>query len=197
MDNNLITLKTNTALLVDYLEVTIADEFILNSFVRDLEVVEITKTGVVIAFSSVQAKQLIVEEYMASLAQAVGEVVAPNLSVECIVKGESYKSGASRKQAKSEKVSAKHTFDNYVASSFNNEPIAIAKRTVKTPGKYSPFYINARSGLGKSHLLHAIGNKFLEEGLSVIYIEPNNFTKIDFKSICKRRKWSSKLHWPR
>ena len=47
----------------------------------------------------------------------------------------------------------------------------------KTLGKYSPLYISSSSGLGKTHLLHAIGNHVDSNGFSAFYLEPNEFTK--------------------
>src|ERR1019366_2722492 len=51
------------------------------------------------------------------------------------------------------------TFDAFVSASSNRLPLAAAQTVAETPGKaYNPLFIYGASGLGKTHLLHAIGN---------------------------------------
>jgi chromosomal replication initiator protein len=51
------------------------------------------------------------------------------------------------------------TLDDYIAGPANEAVIRAARMVVADPGrKYNPFYIMGPSGVGKTHLLHAIGN---------------------------------------
>lgn len=57
----------------------------------------------------------------------------------------------------------KYTFENYVVGSFNELPFAASQAIVKKPGKvYNPLFIYGGVGLGKTHLLQAIGNEILK-----------------------------------
>lgn len=57
----------------------------------------------------------------------------------------------------------KYTFENYVVGSFNELPFAAAQAIIKKPGKvYNPLFIYGGVGLGKTHLLQAIGNEILK-----------------------------------
>lgn len=54
------------------------------------------------------------------------------------------------------------TFDNYIESNSNRVAFTAAKAVADNPGlRYNPLYIHGQSGLGKTHLMHAIGNEIL------------------------------------
>lgn len=54
------------------------------------------------------------------------------------------------------------TFDNYIESNSNRLAFSAAKAVAENPGiRYNPLYIHGQSGLGKTHLMHAIGNEIL------------------------------------
>ena len=54
------------------------------------------------------------------------------------------------------------TFDNYIESNSNRMAFSAAKAVAENPGlRYNPLYIHGQSGLGKTHLMHAIGNEIL------------------------------------
>src|ERR1700721_321285 len=57
----------------------------------------------------------------------------------------------------------KFTFETFVAASSNRLAHAAAQAVAETPGRsYNPLFIYGDSGLGKTHLLHAIGNYVTE-----------------------------------
>jgi chromosomal replication initiator protein DnaA len=56
------------------------------------------------------------------------------------------------------------TFATFVAGPNNRFADAAARTAAETPGKsYNPLFIYSRSGMGKTHLLHAIGNQILKK----------------------------------
>ncbi|MEE1185109.1 MAG: DnaA/Hda family protein, partial [Acutalibacteraceae bacterium] len=58
----------------------------------------------------------------------------------------------------------KFTFENFVIGSSNEYAAAAAISTSENPGKiYNPLFIYGNSGLGKTHLMCAIGNRIKEE----------------------------------
>jgi len=70
------------------------------------------------------------------------------------------------------------TFDAFVPASSNRLPLAAAQTVAETPGKaYNPLFIYGASGLGKTHLLHAIGN-YVQDNYSkmrVLYVTTEHF----------------------
>jgi chromosomal replication initiator protein len=70
------------------------------------------------------------------------------------------------------------TFESFVAASSNRLAHAAAQAVAETPGRsYNPLFIYGDSGLGKTHLLHAIGNYVQENFFSrkVLYVTTETF----------------------
>lgn len=69
-----------------------------------------------------------------------------------------------------------YTFDNFVQGSSNNFAYVAALNVAKAPGTiYNPLFIYGGVGLGKTHLLQAIGNYNQDLGKSVIYTTVEQF----------------------
>jgi len=69
-----------------------------------------------------------------------------------------------------------YTFENFVVGSSNQFAYTAALNTAKKPGKiYNPLFIYGGVGLGKTHLLHAIGNFNLKKEKIVIYATIEQF----------------------
>lgn len=74
---------------------------------------------------------------------------------------------------------SKFSFENYVMGPNNQLAYAIATAVAQNPGKvYNPFFLYSGVGLGKTHLMQAIGNRILQEKpeLKVIYCTGESFT---------------------
>lgn len=72
-----------------------------------------------------------------------------------------------------------YTFENYIMGDTNRLAYAIADSISKTPGTlYNPFFLYAGVGLGKTHLIQAIGNRYLDinPNAKVLYVTGEGFT---------------------
>ncbi len=68
-------------------------------------------------------------------------------------------------------------FDEYVVGEGNRLAHAAAMAVVNQPGEqFNPLYIQGGVGMGKTHLLHAIGNACAEKGHRVLYASSEEFT---------------------
>ncbi|GHV05446.1 hypothetical protein FACS189485_12420 [Spirochaetia bacterium] len=64
----------------------------------------------------------------------------------------------------------KYTFENFIVDNDNEFQYKIAKKIAEYPGKYNPFIIFGKTGIGKTHLTEAIKNVYKEKILNVIDI---------------------------
>lgn len=80
------------------------------------------------------------------------------------------------KQTKSTILNPSYQFDSFVVGSSNQYAYGAAKSIAQKPGKlYNPVFIYGPTGLGKTHLIHAIGNYCLTQNKSVIYTTIEQF----------------------
>jgi chromosomal replication initiator protein len=90
------------------------------------------------------------------------------------------------KQDETSRLNPKYTFDTFVAGSSNKLAHAAAVATAEMPARaYNPLFIYGESGLGKTHLLHAIGHytRDLYNGAKVRYVSSEEFTNDFINSI--------------
>jgi chromosomal replication initiator protein len=77
------------------------------------------------------------------------------------------------------RLNPKYTFETFVIGSSNRFAHAAAVAVAEAPAKaYNPLFVYGDSGLGKTHLLHAIGHyaQSLYQGLKVRYVSSEEFT---------------------
>jgi chromosomal replication initiator protein len=71
----------------------------------------------------------------------------------------------------------KYTFDTFVVGSSNRLAHAAAQAVADTPAlAYNPLFLYGGVGLGKTHLLNAIGHSCRRSGLEVLYVSSEQFT---------------------
>ncbi len=83
-----------------------------------------------------------------------------------------------------------YRLDNFVVGSNNDLAVSVAKNVINSPGKrYNPFFLYGGPGLGKTHLVQAIGNELhrKDPNLKILYISTNHFYS-DFVTSIKKDK---------
>ncbi|UCE65985.1 MAG: chromosomal replication initiator protein DnaA [Candidatus Zixiibacteriota bacterium] len=85
----------------------------------------------------------------------------------------------------------RYLFDNFVVGDSNQFPHAAAKAVAEAPmqTKYNPLYIYGGSGLGKTHLVQAIGNEVMTgfSNLKVLYVTSEKFTNDFIDAIAQKK----------
>jgi chromosomal replication initiator protein len=74
-------------------------------------------------------------------------------------------------------LNARYTFENFVVGASNRLAHAASLAVAENPAQaYNPLFIYGGVGLGKTHLLHAIGNFNAARGLEILYVSSEEFT---------------------
>ena len=88
----------------------------------------------------------------------------------------------------------KYTFDSFIVGSSNRLAHAAALGVAQNPGRsYNPLFIYGGAGLGKTHLLQAIGHAAEARNLAVLYVSGEQFTN-EFINAIRGRKTDGFRH---
>jgi chromosomal replication initiator protein len=74
-------------------------------------------------------------------------------------------------------LNSRYTFTNFVVGASNRLAHAASLAVAERPAQaYNPLFLYGGVGLGKTHLLHAIGNQCGQNGLQILYVSSEEFT---------------------
>jgi chromosomal replication initiator protein len=83
---------------------------------------------------------------------------------------------------------SKYTFDSFIVGNSNRLAYTTALEVAENPGySHNPLFIYGEVGLGKTHLLHAIGHVALASHMKVLYVSAEQFTHEFVNSIQQRK----------
>ena len=92
----------------------------------------------------------------------------------------------------------RYTFENFVVGNSNSYAFAAAENVVKFPAQNNnPLFLYGKSGLGKTHLMQAIGNEILKRNpdMSVLYVTSEQFTNDMIDFIKKKNMEAFRKHY--
>ncbi len=133
-------------------------------------------------------REFIKEKYLELLETKAREVLGPGAQVDIeaavgqeglfLSDGSEADSAPKYPVPKASKLNPLYTFDTFVVGRSNSFCHAACRAVVQNPGaRYNPLFVYGGVGLGKTHLLHAIGHATLQKGngLSVSYLSCDHF----------------------
>ena len=169
------------------IEQRLGEKQLFDSFFVGSYILEIKQNTIVVVVNSALAARLIRQKYYDIVVDVIKELTESNFELDFILESdiESQAKDISvttqKKQAyfPDAVVNPSLTFDNFVVGSFNREASQASLVVAANPGKmFNPLFIYSNSGLGKTHLMHAVGNyicKNSKPGARILYITGNDF----------------------
>ena len=163
-------------------------------WIKTLEIEDIKENVLVLSTPTKSSKTILQKKYKSLVIKSANKIYSAISDVEFIVKDEDepVEETATEKTPiyvdKEDKGSfddeiafsfnPKYTFDSFIVGGSNQFAAAAAKAVATEPSsKINPLFIYGGSGLGKTHLLHAIGNYLQEHKpkLNVVYVTTDKF----------------------
>ncbi len=159
-----------------------------NASIRHLKLVELTEDTayLTVADDISFIVNPILSKYFSNIANALIEVTGNSYNVK-VLSVSDYEKLKKDKEEKSpvppdffkSHLNPKYTYDSFITGSCNQMAYAAAVAVASSPGaSYNPLFIYGNSGLGKTHLMVAIGNYIAEnfKDKKVLYVTTETFT---------------------
>lgn len=191
--------------ILEKLELSVSNVSFVMWF-KPLKIVDYTENGILyLSTKSTFAKNQILKSYFDKLKSVSCEVFGENIEIE-ILDPQEEEEYLKKNEPKSKSIDnntknpfdPEFTFDNFVVGKCNQYVYAAARAVAENPGKrYNPLFIYGGVGLGKTHLLHSIGN-YIEEykpNLNIKYVTCEQFTNdyIESLGIASKTKSNSEF----
>ncbi len=159
------------------------------------------KNILIVAVKNSFLKEEIEKRYLSQIIKITRKVVGENVEIFLIVQAkeivptnkEPLFSGVAPttfvKRAGATNLAPSYTFDNFVVGNSNNLAYLVAKQVAQNPGaNYNPLFIWGTTGVGKTHLLCAVGNEVKKTAgdAKVIYAPCERFTNDYLESLSNK-----------
>ena len=182
--------------VLDQIEERVDDSMIFNTFLSDSKLAAIEKDTAIVLVNSSYSKEFINASFLFELVQnTISKVTQTNFKLSVVDEyveksNDSYESKDNFSSNSlinfNSNLNPEYTFENFVIGPSNRESHAASLAAALNPGKfYNPLFIYGKSGLGKTHLLHAVGNyiKSKNNSLKILYVSSDTFIDEYFRCI--------------
>ena len=168
------------------------DTMIFSTFFNESRLVNISDDEAIIQVPTIFAKTAISNDpYFSLLTEIFNKVTGSNFNLKIVDSYKEEKEETSFNEKESfidfnSNLNPNYTFESFVVGPSNREGQAASLAAALNPGKfYNPLFLFGKSGLGKTHLLHAVGNyiRSKNKSMRVLYISSDQFIEEYFRCI--------------
>ncbi len=162
------------------------------TWIKNLEIQNVENGNIVLIASSTFQKEAIYSRYHDLLTNTFNYITNRDCNVSIISKDELEPNGSNTQSFSSNlgnsnpTLNPKYTFDTFVVGGYNRFAHAAALAVAEAPAtSYNPLFLHGGVGLGKTHLMHAIGNAILKKNrnYNILYVTSEKFTNQLINSI--------------
>lgn len=159
-----------------------------DTWVRDTRPVSFQNGTLIIGVRNAYARDWLENRLANTVNRLLGGILNGNVAVSFVVFGGEKEAdteethpaeaaAATDQNTRSSTLNSRYVFDNFVVGSGNRLAHAACLAVAEKPARaYNPLFVYGGVGLGKTHLLHAIGNSCHARGLRVLYVSSEEFT---------------------
>lgn len=164
-----------------------------DTWFRDTKLIDIKDGKLIIKVPMTFHKQFLITNYSEFIEEIINSITGTNYDLEFVVEEDLAALEDSNTNVKTNykkinsNLNPKYTFENFIIGDSNRFAQTAALAVAEQPGKiYNPLFIYGKSGLGKTHLMHAIGN-YIDKNSSktVLYVTSEEFIS-DFIGVNKK-----------
>ncbi|CAM3389093.1 MULTISPECIES: chromosomal replication initiator protein DnaA [Saccharibacillus] len=174
-----------------------------DTWFKATEVIQLTQGALTVSAPTTFAVEWLESRYTKLVAQVAFDVLGRSVTVKFVIEEPGHEEELLQRQssppptpvqvsveANTNMLNPKYTFDTFVIGSGNRFAHAASLAVAEAPAKaYNPLFLYGGVGLGKTHLMHAIGHYILQHNPSsrVVYISSEKFTNEFINSIRDNR----------
>ncbi|WP_409227360.1 chromosomal replication initiator protein DnaA [Gudongella sp. SC589] len=172
-------------------------EVSFNTWLKSIEPISLTDDEIVLGAPNDFTKGILEGRYFNLIRNAINQITGSNYNIKFIIPGEEVQpSPPSPKEVENEdilnksKLNPKYSFGTFVTGKSNEFAHAASVAVAEAPAQtYNPLFIYGGVGLGKTHLMHAIGHYILSQNpnAKVVYVSSEKFTNELINSIREYR----------
>ena len=163
-----------------------------NTWLKTIKPIAIVDDRFVLAVPNKFTRNILEGRYLNLIKNAVIQVTGEEYIIQFLIPGEDINSDIGQSMdnnmdnSKRSQLNPKYTFDTFVIGNSNRFAHAASLAVAEAPAQaYNPLFIYGGVGLGKTHLMHAIGHYILNQGIEskVVYVSSEKFTNELINSI--------------
>ena len=166
-----------------------------DTWFRDTKLVSLNNNSAIVVVPMPIYQKHLVDNYLDLIEEKFSELIGSNVSFQFLIesewnetkdesdaeknnimdKRENINDGINKRD--NANLNEEYTFENFLVGSSNRFAYTASMAVAEKPGKaYNPLFLYGKSGLGKTHLMHSIGNYIIEHSnLKVLYISSDKF----------------------
>ena len=153
-----------------------------STWISNIEIFSVDDTTITIMAQNIVHKDMLESRYLSLLKNTFSFITHKNYDVKIICEEDMPKAEAPvipTNTPNNSNLNPKYTFNSFVVGNNNSFAHAAALAVAEAPATaYNPLFLYGGVGLGKTHLMHAIGNEILKnnKNASVLYVSSEKFT---------------------